>query len=179
MLISQGGSAVRGHQRPGLWHSAALAVLLLITAGPAVRAQVIGGGYGTNTPPGVYMDTEGNVKVREMDANQDLAAMRVRARAGADAAKKEKLSYISLPRLFARVRALREANKPLPDDLKYLGGLTQIRFVFAYPDRSDLIIAGPAEPWTEDKDKLYAFGQRSGHPVMQLDDLITATGKSK
>ena len=56
--------------------------------------------------------------------------------------------------------ALREANKPIPDDLKYLGGLTQIRFVFAYPDQKDLIISGPAEPWTEDKDKLYAFGNQ-------------------
>jgi hypothetical protein len=152
----------------------ALALALLAAAAPVARAQTIGGGIGYQAPPGVYMDTAGNVKVREMDATQDLAAMRVRARAAADAAKKEKLSYISLPKLFAQVRALREANKPVPDDLKYLGGLTQIRFVFAYPDQKDLIIAGPAEPWVEDKDKLYAFGQRSGHPVMQLDDLVTA-----
>jgi len=151
--------------------AAAVAVLSLAAVPPA-KAQVIGGIV--QTPPGVYMDTEGNVKVREMDATQDLVAMRARARASADAAKKEKLSYISLPKLFAQVQALRQANKPIPDDIKYLGGLTQIRYVFAYPDQKDLIIAGPAEPWTEDKDKLYAFGKRSGHPVMQLDDLITA-----
>jgi hypothetical protein len=146
---------------------------VLAAAEPSAWAQTIGGTV-FQRPPGIFMDTEGNVKVRDIDATQDLAAMRARAKASADAAKKEKLTYISLPRLFAQVRSLREANKPIPDDLKYLGGLTQIRFVFAYPEQKDLIIAGPAEPWTEDKDKLYAFGQRSGHPVIQLDDLISA-----
>jgi hypothetical protein len=156
----------------------ALVILLTATTLPAARGQVVGG-IGYTAPPGVYMDTEGNVKVRETDMTQDLAAMRVRARASADAAKKEKLSYISLPKLFARVRSLRESGKPIPDDLMYLGGLTQIRFVFAYPDKNDLIIAGPAEPWALDKDRLYAFGRRSGHPVMQLDDLIMAFRTSR
>ena len=43
----------------------------------ASRAQVVGGVTSTNAPPGVYIDAEGNVKVREMDATQDLTQMRV------------------------------------------------------------------------------------------------------
>jgi hypothetical protein len=166
-----------GCRKNGLW--LAILIYLLSVSGRAGFGQIIGAGVATATPPGVYMDTEGNVKVRATDATQDLAIMRVRARASADAAKKEKISFISLPKLFARRQSLLERNIPFPDDLKYLGGLTQIRYVFACPDEKDLIVAGPAEPWIEDKDKLYAFGQRSGHPVMQLDDLISAFRTAK
>ena len=141
----------------------------------AAHAQTIGGPvFGVNQPPGVYISTQGNVSCRQEDPTQDLAAMRIRARAAADAAKKEKLSYISLPRLFAQVRALRDAGKEVPAELRYLGGMTQIRYVFVYPDEKDLMIAGPAEPWVEDKEKFYASGKRSGRPILQLDDLVAA-----
>lgn len=153
----------------------ACAALPAISLGvPAARAQVIGGGVVINQPPGVYIDTQGTVKCREVDATKDLADMRNRAKAATEAAKKEKLAYVSLPRLFARVRALREANQTIPDDLRFLGGLTQIRYVFVYPAEKDLVIAGPAEPWMEDAGKLYAWGKVSGRPVLQLDDLVAA-----
>ena len=33
----------------------------------------------------------------------------------------------------------------LPDSIRYLEGLTQVRYVFVYPEEKDLVIAGPAE----------------------------------
>jgi hypothetical protein len=131
-----------------------------------------------NTAPGVYLDVDGKVRCREMDASQQLAAMRARAKAAGTAAKDEKLAYVSLPKLLAQVKAAREAGVQPAESLRYLGGLTQIRYVFVFPEENDLVIAGPAEPWRVvrvpgDATEL-AVGMRSGRPVMQLDDLIVA-----
>lgn len=128
-----------------------------------------------NNAPGVFLELDGRVRVREIDPTQDLAAARARVQAAADAAKGEKLTYVSLPRLFAQVRTLREAGQPLPESLKYLGGMTRIRYVFLFPQDKDLVIAGPAEPWvTNAADPLYVTGKKTGRPVLQLDDLIVA-----
>lgn len=144
--------------------------------GNAARAQVINPFFGT--PPGVYLDTDGKVQVRQLDQGKEMAAMRARAIASQAATKDPKFAYVSLPKLFAQLRSLRDANKPIPDELRFLGGLTQIRYVFVYPADKDLIIAGPAEPWrvlrTADDPIEYAVGTRTGRPVLQLDDLITA-----
>lgn len=131
-----------------------------------------------STPPGVYLDTDGKVQVRQSDETKEMAAMRARARASIAAEKDPKLAYVSLPKLLAELRSLRAAKKDIPEELRYLGGLTQIRYVFVYPDDKDLIIAGPAEPWKvmrqADDPVEYAFGTRTGRPVLQLDDLIVA-----
>lgn len=156
-------------------------LLVILTGLPAWccgrgEAQVINPFIGT--PPGVYLDTDGKVQVRQADEGKEMAAMRARARASLAAEKDPRFAYVSVPRLFAQVRSLGEANKEIPDELRYLGGLTQIRYVFVYPQEKDLIIAGPAEPWrliSEAGDPVtYAVGTRTGRPGMQLDDLIVA-----
>jgi hypothetical protein len=129
-------------------------------------------------PPGVYLDADGKVKCRQVDSSKELIAMRARAQATAAAAKDPKLAYLSLPKLFAQVRALREAKQEIPEELRYLGGLTQIRYVFVFPEGKDLVIAGSAEPWhvmRGDGDSTdYVVGTRTGRPILQLDDLIVA-----
>ena len=157
------------------------AVLLAASIAPAARAQgpVTAFQFGFGGAPGVWLDTDGQVRVREVDAKQELAAMRARLKAAQAAAKKDdKLVYLSLPRLFAQVRSQRQSGKPVPEDLRYLGGMTRLRYVFVFPEDRDLIVAGPAEPWrvlrapgdaTE-----FVVGARTGRPVMQLDDLISA-----
>jgi hypothetical protein len=151
-------------------------VCLAIGRGATAQGQVINPFFGT--PPGVYLDTDGKVQVRQVDQTKEMAAMRARARASEAAAKDPKFAYVSLPKLFAEVRSLRDAKKPIPDELQFLGGLTQIRYVFVYPDDKDLIIAGPAEPWRvlrmADDPIEYVVGTRTGRPVLQLDDVITA-----
>lgn len=156
--------------------------LVLCMAGAAVAQQPIFVG-GVGNAPGVWLDTEGNVRVREVDPKEQLAGMRARARAAAaEAGKNQKLTFISLPKLVAQVRQLREHQQPIPESLRYLGGMTRLRYVFVFPEDHDLVIAGPSEPWqvvpaiagagadaTE-----YVVGKRSGRPVMQLEDLIVA-----
>ena len=124
--------------------------------------------------PGVWIEQDGNVRSRKVDADKELAAIRARARSAAQAAKNEKLTYVSLPRLFAEARAALQSGKPVPEALRFLGGMTQVRYVLVYPEEKDLVIAGPAEPFTVNKDGLYATGRNSRRPVLQLDDLVVA-----
>ncbi len=160
-------------QRHRIWSASffGLTVLLLAATG---RGQITaGGGTLISNPSGVYIDAEGVVHQRQADSSEELAKMRKQARDSAATAKDPKLCYVSLPKLFLEVRELMAANKPIPDSLKYLGGMTQIRYVLLYPEEKDLIIAGPAEP-VDAGVAVEPVGKRSGRPVMHLDDLVVA-----
>ena len=150
--------------------------MLILATVTTVQAQVFV--PIVNTPPGVFLDTDGKVQCRQVDSSKELAAMRARARASSAATKEPKLAYVSLPRLFTQLRTLREAKKEIPDEIRYLGGMTQIQYVFVFPEDHDLVIAGPAEPWqvvrNEGDSTSYVVGTRTGHPILQLDDLIVA-----
>jgi hypothetical protein len=134
------------------------------------RAQII---IPVVTPPGVYVEPDGTIKRRQVDERDELAAMRARLKATQEAGKKEKLAYVSLPKAFAAAKAAIDAGQPIPDDVKYLGGLTQIRYLFVYPESNDLVIAGPAEP-VQVLDELHAYGKTTGRPVIRLEDLVVA-----
>lgn len=114
---------------------------------------------------GVFVDADGVVRTRDVSADKKLRELR-------DAAKKSKepgeMVYLSLPRLFAEARA---AGEKLPDEIRYLKGMTRLRYVFVYPNEKDIVIAGPAEPI----DATFPgrpVGKRTGRPVLQLDDLV-------
>jgi len=83
------------------------------------------------------------------------------------------LRKISLRAVEAALSEHLKSGEPLADDVRYLGGLQQIQFVFVYPERGDVVIAGPAEGW-----KLNALGEVVGittdRPVLLLDDLLVA-----
>ena len=66
-----------------------------------------------------------------------------------------------------------QQGKPVPEDVYCLGGLTRIDYVFVYPDRQDIVLAGPAEPWTLGPNAAIV-GKVSGNPIVNLDDLVTA-----
>jgi hypothetical protein len=136
--------------------------------GQIVPPFEIGGNAG-----GVYIDADGTVRYRLTDADKRLEQTRARARSNAIGRKDEKLCYISLPKLFTELQSLRDAGKEAPERLRYLGGMTQLRYVFVYPDEKDLVIAGPYEP-VDASNKLQPVGQRTGRPVLQLEDLIVA-----
>jgi hypothetical protein len=127
--------------------------------------------FGTGN--GVYIDADSTLHQRQTDSANDLAVARLRAKSLRHPPKAQDLTYVSLPRVLAEVKKLVEAGKEIPADLRYLSGLTQIRYVFVYPDDHDLIIAGPSEPY----DATLAtepFGKVTGRPVLHLDDLVTA-----
>lgn len=123
---------------------------------------------------GVYIDPDGVVRQREYDRGEQLQAMRERARAAARHRHRDpSLAFVSLPAATAEARRLFEAGKALPDELRYLGGITRIQYVLVYPEDGDLVIGGPAEPIAAGN-TLQPVGKLTGRPVLHLEDLVVA-----
>ncbi len=151
-----------------------LAVPVLVL-GCASGAWAQAGAY---DPQGVHVDALGVFRSRTVDPDPRLAELRKGAKS---LVKDAKLLYVSLPRLFAEARRIQESGKPLPDDVRYVGGMTKLQFVFVYPETKDLVIAGPAEPFDsaqgrplDAREAYRPLGKISGRPVLHLDDLATA-----
>lgn len=149
--------------------------LLVATEPTQSQAQIV-----PNNPltSGVRIDARGLLATRTPTGDPRLLskrqiafnrAMRLARATGDD----NQLTYISLPKLFADAKALIDEGKPLPDRLKYLDGMTKLRYIFVFPEKNDLVIAGDAEPYdTEILSR--PIGVRTGRPVIQLDDLVVA-----
>jgi hypothetical protein len=158
-----------------LWHSAAHAQSSISSV--ELRPFVVGvvPVVGNGAVGGVAIDARGVIERAEQ---RDVAALRDARRSAisgvaADIAKPSKLRKISLRRLDALIAQLINQNKPLPSELLYLAGLQRIEYVFAYPDQSDVVLAGPAGGWTVD-DAGNVVGSHSRAAVLQLVDLIAA-----
>ena len=123
----------------------------------------------------MWIDAEGLLRNIQPDETKQLCALREKAAqplAGGIEQKGE-LRKISLRRLEAAIAAQLKTGKPLADEIKYLAGLQQIRYVFVYPDEHDIVLAGPAEGWKVSPQG-EIVGTASGRPVLLLDDLLVA-----
>lgn len=99
------------------------------------------------------------IRVREALLNDEIAQV-------------SGLRVISLPRLEQAVAKRLGQGKEPTLSMKLLGGLTEIKHVFVYPEDQEIVIAGPAEGWKYNASGL-PVGVESGRPVLQLDDLVT------
>src|SRR5690242_4822312 len=138
-------------------------------------AQVQQGGVsGAN---GVIVDADGVLRLHQfVDPGGQLTKKRIaeaKARLNPEIARPSDLRKVSLNRLEAALRAKLAAGHGHSEDMQYLAGLTRVRYVFFYPDSKDIVLAGPAEPWTLDPTGR-ACGLDSGRPTLQLQDLIVA-----
>jgi hypothetical protein len=93
--------------------------------------------------------------------------------APAEMARASGLRKVSLRRLEAAIAECRQRGQPLPLEMRVLAGLQRVRYVFVYPESADIVLAGNAEGWTVN-DLGEVVGQKTGRPVVQLDDLIVA-----
>src|SRR5205823_10826963 len=84
--------------------------------------------------------------------------------------KLRKVSLIGLERAIAKQVA---DGKPLDDAILHLAGLQRLQFVFCFPERGDVVIAGPAEGWVADPSGR-VVGITTGRPVLELADLAAA-----
>ncbi len=142
---------------------AALAAALFLGAWSSALAQQI------SVTGGVHIDAKGVLRSGD---SVDPRLAEIRAKAAKDGSK-EQLVYVSLPRLLAEARRCQEAGTPLPPEVRYVGGMVRLQYVIVYPEQKDLVIAGPGEPF--DVDLAYRpLGKRTGRPVLQLDDVVTA-----
>jgi hypothetical protein len=147
-----------------------LGIVLLLLMPIVAWGQI---GFPIDNAPGVIVDPDGTVKRRAVDEREELAGMRARMQAAQAAGKNEKLAYVSLPKVFATAHSVMLEGKAVPEEIQYLGGLTQIRYVFLYTESNDLVIAGPHEA-VQVVDGEHAVGKTTGRPVMRLEDLVVA-----
>ena len=83
------------------------------------------------------------------------------------------LRKVSLRGLEAAIQQCLKDGKDLSDEIRYLAGLQQIRYIFVYPQQRDIVLVGPGEGWKVDKQG-NIVGAVNGRPVMLLDDLLVA-----
>ncbi len=153
------------------WTSVVVFVLALLAPEWAGAQIVIDD---PNQVSGVMIDADGVVKARKTAPAAAIRVLRERANAARDNdGKVGPLAYVSLPRLLERVAECAEKEQPLPLKERCLGGMTQLQYVFVFPDQKDLVIAGPAEE-IDDSNPLQPIGKTTGRPVLQFDDLIVA-----
>jgi hypothetical protein len=147
-------------------------VVGIVATSLEVRAQGQGGGA---VAQGVIVDASGvlrTVVVGEPTDRLNRMRRQVAQPTGAFA-ERSSLRKISLARVAREVQAYVSAGKPVPDELKFLGGITQIQYVFVYPEERDIVVAGPAEAWELDSAGR-VVGQLSKRPVLRLEDLVVA-----
>jgi hypothetical protein len=133
-------------------------------------------GFRTSSVGGVSINVEGVVGPPSIDGRKKhLEELRkeIKMPAGELIAPVE-MRMVSLRGLEAACQdALKNNFGKLPDEVRFLAGLQRIRYVFVYPEDSDIVLAGPGEGWKVDE-MANVVGVTTGRPVLQLDDLLTA-----
>jgi len=136
-------------------------------------------GYGGTMVPyetGVRVDPLGLLShLTQKETQGRLAELGIVARdadLNADMARASSLRLVSLTRLEAEISKRIAAGRPVLETMRQLAGLSEIQYVFVYPDEREIVLGGPAETWryTETGQPV---GAASGRPTLQLDDLVT------
>jgi hypothetical protein len=124
---------------------------------------------------GVKIDVDGVVSNPEVSELKELQTAWEKGlqEVPADLDKWTDLRFVSLRQLEAEIAKANAAGKPIPDAVRFLAGLQRVKYVLAYPERKDIVLAGPAEGWRVDT-MGSVVGATSGRPVLTLDDLMVA-----
>jgi hypothetical protein len=179
--------AVQDLRQPGAQGGAAMAdfdsLIELITSTVHPESwKDTGTGEGTIAPfpTGVYVDADGLLKRRVVQAHEGLEEVRkaaVAASGNADVMKTSNLRKVSLTRLEREVQLLHAQGKAPTEAMQNLAGLTRIQYVLVYPESGDIVIAGPAGAWNANEEGRMVNAD-SGEPVAQLDDLVVVLRNS-
>jgi hypothetical protein len=142
---------------------------------PRIAQAQFGGGFFTRSVGGVAIDANGVLEAPTVEDQQQLDQLRQKTalKTPEELTQFTELRAVSLKKLEAAIEAAAAEGKPIPEEAKYLAGLQRVRYVFVYPERHDVVLAGPAEGW-----KMDALGNVVGlttnRPVLTLDDLMMA-----
>ena len=82
------------------------------------------------------------------------------------------LRMVSLTRLEKHLGQLVKEGRPISEDLRTIAGITEIKYLFVFPETQDIVIAGPAGNWIMTADGR-ALNNASQRPTLNLDDLVT------
>ena len=126
---------------------------------------------------GVVVDADGVLRTRVFyDPNGMLTRQRLeaaRATLAPDLLRPSKMRKVSLNRLEAAAAEHLATGQGMPDEMRYLAGMTRIQHVFLYPETGDLVIAGPAEGFAPNVTGR-VVGMHTGRAVLELQDLVVA-----
>jgi hypothetical protein len=89
-----------------------------------------------------------------------------------DMAQPAAMRMVSLTRLEAEVARRLAEGQSVVESMRHLAGLSQVRYIFIYPEEREIVIGGPAEGWQYNGDGI-PVGVNTGTPTLQLDDLVT------
>jgi len=134
------------------------------------------GGQGGQFPGGIAINPDGVISAGQAQAvNPAIQQRRLKAVAAAQLPKSmtqvSKLRYVSLAGLEKACQESVDAGTTIGPELRYLGGITQIQYLFALPETGDVVIAGPAEGFAPMPDGR-VVGIETGRPTLTLDDLL-------
>lgn len=143
---------------------------------------LVGGGVVQRVVGGVHIDANGVVGNVDAAISPDLR----RAIADSitpsadqkDVQQESSLRMISLRSLEKAIAAAKVEGRPLAPEYQFLAGLQRIEFVVLSPNKDDIFIGGPAEGWKVNEQGI-VVGTKSGTPVIQLEDLVTALRTSE
>jgi len=126
-------------------------------------------------PTGVSVDAQGVLRpLLTQEGTRRLAGLRAAGAVHGQpviARRGSTLRMISLPRLEKHVQLLLAAGGQPTEEMHVLTGLRRIKYLFVYPERGDVVLAGPAGNWYTDRENRIV-GADSGEPVLRLDDLV-------
>ena len=109
------------------------------------------GGTMSQFDSGVRVDPNGVLAmVSRTERDGALAAVSQRSRRAAlndDMAQPSELRMVSLTRLERAISDRLAAGKPVVESMRQLAGLSEIQYVFVYPEEREIVLAGPAEGW--------------------------------
>lgn len=158
------------------WLPRSLAVMVAACSVSFQNATAqFGNVFGNRGVGGVMIDSDGVLRsVSKEDQSRSLEQLRgVLQGAQGDLAQATSMRLISLKGIQQIALDAQKLGKQIPEDVYCLGGLTRIDYVMVYPERNDIVLAGPAEPWMVGPQGSIV-GKVSGSPVINLDDLATA-----
>ena len=174
------GSVARGGAAMADFDS--LIEMITSTVSPDSWEEVGGPGAIESFPGGVLVDPSGLMDKLKSTATTDLGLGEVRRRAHrrsphSEVRRESRLRKISLNRLERQLEILAAAHRKPDEVLKNLAGLNRLQYLLLYPESGEIVLAGPAGDWTEDREGR----QRSvatGRPCLQLDDLLVVLRQS-
>jgi hypothetical protein len=153
----------------------AIAVTMgILSAGGSAFGQA-GGFFRQPVVGGVRIDADGVMRAATIaDQNKALAELR-QTLAGPQGELQAAAAtrMISLKNIQETVSQARKNNTEIPEETLFLGGLTRVEYIYVYPERNDIVLSGPSEPWTVGANGAIV-GTKSGRPIVLLDDLLNA-----
>ena len=147
---------------------------------PPATPPVVSSVFSNRAVGGVSISPEG---VLSLPAETDRRLLRDAiakglAKPSGELAARTELRMVSLKGIEQAIAESRASGKPLPDEVRYLAGLQRIEYVLLYPERGDIVLAGPGEGWQVEAGGAIV-GVTTSLPVIQLEDLAVALRSSE